>query len=46
MLDLVFTSNPSLIKTSVSVPGISDHDIVITDMEIKPRDLYTKYIGP
>ena len=41
MLDLVFTSNPSLIKTSVSVPGISDHDIVITDMEIKPRDLYT-----
>lgn len=37
MLDLVFTSNPSLIKTSVSVPGISDHDIVITDMEIKPH---------
>ena len=37
MLDLVFTSNPSHIKTSVSVPGISDHDIVITDMEIKPH---------
>ena len=37
MLDLVFTSNPSHIKTSVSVPGISNHDIVITNMEIKPH---------
>ena len=36
LLDLVFTSNPSLIKSSVSVPGISDHDIVVTDVDIKP----------
>ena len=36
LLDLVFTTNPSLIKSSVSVPGISDHDIVVTDVDIKP----------
>ena len=36
MLDLVFVSNPSLMKSSVSVPGISDHDIVVTDFETKP----------
>ena len=32
LLDLVFVSNPSLVKSSTNVPGISDHDI-ITDME-------------
>jgi hypothetical protein len=32
LLDLVFVSNPSLVKPSTNVPGISDHDI-ITDME-------------
>ncbi|XP_062576944.1 uncharacterized protein LOC134238855 [Saccostrea cucullata] len=37
LLDLVFTANPSVIKSSVSVPGISDHDIVITDLETKPH---------
>ena len=36
LLDLVFTTNPSLIKSSVIVPGISDHDIVVTDVDIKP----------
>jgi hypothetical protein len=37
MLDLVFTNNPSLIKTTGNAPGISDHDIVITDSIIKPH---------
>ena len=32
--------DPSLIKSSVSVPGISDHDIVVTDADIKP--IYTR----
>ena len=32
LLDLVFVSNPSLVKSSTNVPGISDHDM-ITDME-------------
>jgi hypothetical protein len=37
MLDLVFTNNPSLIKTTGNAPGISDHDTVITDSIIKPH---------
>ena len=40
ILDLVFTTNPYLIKPSVSVPGISDHGIVVTDAGIKP--IYTR----
>ncbi|KAK3097032.1 hypothetical protein FSP39_005743 [Pinctada imbricata] len=35
LLDLVFVSNPSLVKSSINVPGISYHDIVITDMDTK-----------
>ena len=34
VLDLVFTSNPTLVKTSVSVP---DHDIVVSDFDAKPQ---------
>ncbi|CAG2231162.1 unnamed protein product [Mytilus edulis] len=36
LLDLVFTTNPSLMKTSTHIPGISDHAIIITDTDIKP----------
>ncbi|CAG2220894.1 unnamed protein product [Mytilus edulis] len=36
LLDLVFTNNPSLIKSTGNAPGISDNDIVITDLLIKP----------
>ena len=36
ILDLVFTDNPSLIKSSNSIPGISDHAMVVTDSNIKP----------
>ena len=36
ILDLVFTNNPSLVKSSTSVPGISDHAMVVTDCDIKP----------
>jgi hypothetical protein len=51
LLDLVFVSNPTLVKSSTNVPGISDHDIIISDMETrvyhqksKPRKcfIYTK----
>lgn len=31
LLDLVVKMNPSLIKSVVNGPGISDHDIIITD---------------
>lgn len=36
LLDLVFTTNPSLIKSSVDAPGISDHAMVVFDTDIKP----------
>ena len=35
-LDLVFTNNPSLVKSSISIPGISDHAMVVTDSDVKP----------
>ena len=37
MLDLCFTTNSSLIKSTTTIPGLSDHDIVITDSIIKPQ---------
>ena len=36
ILDLVFTSNPTLSKSSRTVPGISDHDMVVSDFDVKP----------
>ena len=36
ILDLVFTNNPSLVKSSTGVPEISDHAMVVTDCDIKP----------
>ena len=42
VLDLVFTSNPTLVKTSVSVPGISDHDVVVSDFDAKPQTHHQK----
>ena len=36
LLDLVFTTNPTLIKSSSNTPGISDHDIVVVDSDTKP----------
>ena len=35
LLDLVFTTNPTIVTHSVSVPGISDHDIIVTDFDVK-----------
>ena len=34
LLDLVFTTNPTLVKTSENVPGISDHEMVVTDFDM------------
>ena len=36
LLDLFFTNKPGLVKSSISIPGISDHEIVLTDCSIKP----------
>ena len=37
LLIIILTSNPSLIKSSTNAPGISDHDMIITDCEAKPH---------
>ena len=39
ILDLV-TDNPSFVKHSQSIPGISDHAMVVTDSDVKP--IYNK----
>ena len=36
-LDLYFTSHPSLVKNCETIPGISDHDMIIVDSDIKPK---------
>ncbi|CAC5381361.1 unnamed protein product [Mytilus coruscus] len=35
LLEVVFVTNPTLVKSTNNVPGISDHDIIITDLETK-----------
>ena len=42
LLDLVFTNNPSIVKTSKSIPGISDHAMVVTDIDIIPQHIKQK----
>ncbi|KAL8620824.1 hypothetical protein ACOMHN_033221 [Nucella lapillus] len=37
ILDLIFFSNPSLVKSSVSVPGISDHEMIVTGADTRPQ---------
>ena len=37
ILDIIFTSNASLVKSSSSIPGISDHYMVVADFDIKPH---------
>ena len=41
-LDLVFTTNPSLLKSTASVPGISDHEAVVTDFDTQPQRARSK----
>ena len=36
ILDLVFKGNPSLVKHSQSIPGNSEHAMVVTDSGVKP----------
>ena len=40
IIDLVFTDNPSLVKHSQSILGISDHAVDVTDSNVKP--IYNK----
>ena len=36
LLDLFFTNKPTLVKNVSAIPGISDHEIVLADCNIKP----------
>ena len=36
LLDLFCCNKPSLIKSINSIPGISDHNIVLADCKLKP----------
>jgi hypothetical protein len=36
-LDLYFTTNSSLVKNCATVPGLSDHAIVVVDSDTKPQ---------
>ena len=42
ILDLLITNKPGLIKSSHSVPGISDHCAVVTELDIDPLYRRTK----
>ena len=42
ILDLLITNKPGLIKSSHSVPGISDHCAVVTELDIDPPHRRTK----
>ena len=36
MLDLIITSQPSQINRTQTLPGIADHDVVYTELDIRP----------
>ena len=37
ILDLYFTNRPGLVKNNQTIPGISDHNIIIIDSDIKAK---------
>ena len=37
ILDLYFTTYPSLVKSCYTVPGLSDYHMVVVDCDVKPR---------
>ena len=41
-IDLVFSTNPSLIQYSASIPGLSDHEAVVADLDTCPQRIKEK----
>ena len=37
ILDLFFTSNPTLVNTVTVIPGLPDHDIVLAEVNSRPE---------
>jgi hypothetical protein len=46
LLDLVFTSNATLTKSSTNISGISDHAIIVTDMDVIIGMYFGSLVGP
>ena len=51
LLDLFCCNKPSLVKACISIPGISDHSIVLADCDLKatinkkpPRKVFIEYM--
>ena len=42
VLDLILTSNPTLVSKVECLPGLSDHDIVLAEVAIKPAQTKQK----
>ena len=42
LLDLFCTNKPSLVKSVSTIPGISDHDAIVADSDIKPAYIKKK----
>ena len=43
ILDLYFTTYPSLVKSCYTVKGISNHHMVVVDCDVKPRYILKKH---
>ena len=43
ILYLYLTTYPSLVKSCYTVPGISDHHMVVVDCDVKPRYIKLKH---
>ena len=37
LLDLLFTNKPNLVKSTHTIPGLSDHEIIMADSDIKAQ---------
>jgi len=37
VLDLYCTNKPGLVKSNTTIPGISDHEIIVTDSNLRPE---------
>jgi hypothetical protein len=45
ILDLFLTNQPSIVKSCNTIPGISDHNIIIVDTDLEPRYNKSKRSG-
>ena len=44
LLDLLCCNKPSLVKACISIPGISDHSIVLADCDLKATVKHSKFL--